>query len=316
MKILAKTGDENVAIAYIAELDNGKHIEFVESVQPPIPRERKWVLIVSTLYGCPVGCPFCDAGNRYQGRLSKEDILHQIDFMVLQRYPDRIIPADKFKIQFARMGDPALNPYVLEVLKELPNRYQAPGLMPTISTVAPNGTDPFFDGLLDIKNTYYRHRFQLQFSIHTTDKEQRDWLVPVRKWDFPTIADYGRIFYTPGERKITLNFALPNGIVVDPDVLLKHFDPDTFLIKITPVNPTYQANKNNITSYVIPNENSYKVIDTLQESGYDVILSIGEWTENLIGSNCGQYLTEYLTKKEQIEGGYSYPLEMNTAIGN
>ncbi len=310
MKILAKTGDENVAIAYIAELGNGKHIEFVESVQPPIPREQKWVLIVSTLYGCPVGCPFCDAGNRYQGKLSSEDILKQIDFMVLQRYPDRKIPASKFKIQFARMGDPALNPNVLDVLKELPNRYQAPGLMPTISTVAPIGTDTFFDGLLDIKNAYYRHRFQLQFSIHTTDKEQRDWLVPVRKWDFPKIADYGRAFYTPGERKITLNFALPSGIVVDPDILLKYFDPETFLIKITPVNPTYQANKNNITSYIIPNENNYKVINTLQEAGYDVILSIGEWTENLIGSNCGQYLTEYLTKQEQIEGGYSYPLKM------
>ncbi len=313
MKILAKTGDESVAIAYIAELDNGKHIECVESVQPPIPRERKWVLIVSTLYGCPVGCPFCDAGKRYQGRLSKEDILSQIDFMVLHRYPDRKIPAEKFKIQFARMGEPALNPNVLEVLKELPNRYQSPGLMPTISTVAPIGTDQFFDELLEIKNAYYHRRFQLQFSIHSTDKDQRDWLVPIRKWDFPTIADYGRAFYTPGERKITLNFALPNGIVVDPDVLLKHFDPDTFLIKITPVNPTYQANRNNITSYINPNENKYKVVNTLQDAGYDVILSIGEWTENLIGSNCGQYLTEYLIKQEQIEGGYAYPVTMVTA---
>ena len=43
MKIIAKTGKENIAMVYIAEMDNGKHIEFVESVQPPIPREKKWV---------------------------------------------------------------------------------------------------------------------------------------------------------------------------------------------------------------------------------------------------------------------------------
>ena len=51
MRIIAKTGKENIAMVYIAEMDNGKLIEFVESVQPPIPREKKWVLIVSTLYG-------------------------------------------------------------------------------------------------------------------------------------------------------------------------------------------------------------------------------------------------------------------------
>ena len=66
MKILAKTGTEDVAIVYIAEMDNGRLVEFVESVQPPIPREKKWVLIVSTLYGCPVGCRFCDAGEYYE----------------------------------------------------------------------------------------------------------------------------------------------------------------------------------------------------------------------------------------------------------
>lgn len=310
MKILAKTGDENIAVAYIAEMDNGKQIEFVESVQPPIPREDKWVLIVSTLYGCPVGCPFCDAGNQFQGKLSQDDILNQIDFMVLQRYPDRRIPAGKFKIQFSRMGEPALNPNVLEVLRELPHRYQTPGLMPTISTVAPSGVQQFFDELIDIKNTYYHHGFQLQFSIHSTDREQRDRLIPIKKWTFPEIADYGRAFHTSGERKITLNFALPKGIIIDPDVLLEYFDPEIFLIKITPVNPTYQASRNNITSYIVPNERNYNIINILQDIGYDVILSIGELTENLIGSNCGQYLSEYLKKQEQIEGGYSYPLQM------
>ncbi len=54
-EIIASTGKEEVAIVYIAEFGEGKRIECVESLQPPIPREEKWVLLVSTMFGCPVG---------------------------------------------------------------------------------------------------------------------------------------------------------------------------------------------------------------------------------------------------------------------
>lgn len=308
MKIIAKTGTEDIAMVYLAEMDNGKLIEFTESVQPPIPREKKWVLIVSILYGCPVGCRFCDAGEYYQGTLSKNEIFTQIDYLVKRRFPERKVPVEKFKIQFARMGDPAFNHNVLDVLEELPDRYDASGLLPTISTIAPRGTDRFFERLLDIKKTMYKKMFQLQFSIHTTDRELRNWLIPVGKWDFEKIAEYGKAFYKKGERKITLNFALAEGMPVNPEILLDHFQPDTFLIKITPVNPTCRANKNNISSHILPDKDKYEIIDKLRESGYEVILSIGELTENHIGSNCGQHVTNYLREKEKIKGGYTYPI--------
>ena len=309
MKVVAKAGNEEVATVYIAEMDNGRLIEFVESVQPPIPREKKWVLIVSTLYGCPVGCRFCDAGGYYQGKLSKDEIMSQIDYMIKRRFPDRGVTVPKFKIQFARMGDPALNRNVLDVLEELPKVYDAPGLMPTLSTVAPAKTEPFFERLTEIKNELYRERFQLQFSIHTTDAKKRDWLIPVEKWDLMRIGKYGDSFYRIGERKITLNFALGDGMPVDPKVLLHHFDPDKFLIKITPVNPTYRAKENKIASHILPEKGKYKIIDALREAGYEVILSIGELEENDIGSNCGQYLSNYLKQKKGAVAGYTYPRE-------
>ena len=155
MKVIASTGREDVAMVYVVDLGDGKLVECVESVQPPIPREDKWVLLVSTMFGCPIGCSMCDAGGHYQGKPTKEQILAQIDYLVKKRYPDGTIPAKQFKIQFARMGEPSLNPSVLDVLEELPERYNAPGLMPSLSSVAPKGTGGFFERLLEIKHAKY-----------------------------------------------------------------------------------------------------------------------------------------------------------------
>ncbi len=186
--------------------------------------------------------------------------------------------------------------------------YDAPGLLPTISTIAPRGSQKFFERLLHIKQKIYRERFQLQFSIHTTDARLRDWMIPAKKWSLGEIAEYGGEFYRKGERKITLNFALAEGMPVDGDLLLRHFDPDIFLVKITPVNPTCSARKHGISSQVIADMERYEIVETLRAAGYEVILSIGELAENHIGSNCGQHITNYLNKREAVQGGYTYPL--------
>jgi 23S rRNA (adenine2503-C2)-methyltransferase len=309
MKVLAKTGREDIATVYIAEFDNKKRVEFVESIQPPLPREKKWVLIISSLFGCCINCRFCDAGGNYEGKLSKTELLAQIDYMVRNRYPDRIIPVEKFKIQFARMGEPALNPNVLDVLSELPEIYDAPGLMPSISTVAPAGADKFFEELLEIKNKLYKDKFQMQFSIHTTDLEKRAWLIPVKKWSFKAISDYGNDFYRESEKKITLNFALADSMPVNPQELLKYFSPDKFLIKITPVNPTFKALSNELNSYKLLKNKDHELIQDLNKAGYDVILSIGELEENRIGSNCGQFLANYEQEKKNLKESYNYQLQ-------
>jgi len=178
LSVIRSQGNPELATVFVGRLADGACIEWVESVQPPVPRSEKWVLIVSTLRGCPVRCAMCDAGERYSGRLSKEEILAQIDHLVRWRFPDGKVPVRRLKIQFARMGDPAFNHAVLEVLAYLPSRFSAPQLMPCISTIAPAGCNSFFDELLSIKNQWYQGNFQMQFSLHTTDEEARRRLIP------------------------------------------------------------------------------------------------------------------------------------------
>ncbi|MCI0519129.1 MAG: radical SAM protein [Chloroflexi bacterium] len=312
MRIIASTGNPDVAMVYIAELSSGNLVEIVESLQPPLPREEKWVLLVSTMFGCPVGCKMCDAGGFYHGKPGKEEIFEQLDFLIRQRYPDGRIPSEQFKIQFARMGEPALNLQVLDVLDELPQRYHAPGLMPSISSVAPKGTLPFFERLREIKNRHYTGgNFQFQFSIHTTDLARRDQLIPVKKWSFAEMAAFGEKWLAPGDRKVTLNFALAEDSQIDPRVLLQYFNPEAFLIKITPLNPTYRAAENGMISYIDPNQQAedYAKVAALRDAGYEVIVSIGEVEENLIGSNCGQYLRTHLRAAETLRDGYTYQIE-------
>lgn len=313
MQVIAKTEKSEIASVYLAQVAEGKYIEFVESTQPPFSKLEKWVIIVSTLLGCPVGCLICDAGMTYQGRLSADEIIGQIKFLVDRDFPGARIPVRKFKIQFARMGEPSLNPAVLEVLDQLPGLLDAPGLIPSISSVAPVSAASFFDQLLDIKNARYGGgRFQLQFSIHTTDPDLRDKLVPVTKWRFEDMAGYGERFFTAGDRKITLNFALGEESPLCADVLASHFDPHRFLIKLTPVNPTISARRNQIKTALGTNASRHglEVIEELKKKGYQVIVSIGELEENKIGSNCGQYVRHYLESKiPKPTDSYTYPLE-------
>lgn len=312
MRIVAKTGREDLAMLYVAEFEDGRMVEFVESVQPPFPREDKWVLIVSTLFGCPVGCLICDAGSMYKGKLTKEQILAQIDFLINTRFPGRAVPVPKFKIQFARLGDPALNTAVLDVLEALPGIYDAPGLMPSMSTIAPKGQDRFFERLKAIKDSLYPNgMFQMQFSIHTTDEPLRDKMIPVPKWSFADMASFGERFFEPGDRKITLNFALAKGMPLDPSVLRQYFNPEAFMVKITPVNPTYSATENRVSSQIDPSSSAdaVSVAHSLRYAGYDVIVSIGEPEENLIGSNCGQYLQRHMRSSTPLGDGYTYEVD-------
>lgn len=312
MDVLEHYGNDTLASVFVAQMrreDPRSVVEFVESVQPPLSREEKWVIIVSSMFGCPIGCMMCDAGGDYAGPLTSSEILAQIDECVLRRYPDRRVPSRKFKVQFSRMGEPSMNPAVLETMRALPGRFDAPGLMVSLSTIAPARASGFFEKLLHIKEEMYRNgRFQLQFSIHTTDLEKRRALIPAETWTFEQIAEYGERFYNRrhADRKVVLNFAPLVGYPIDTTKLNEHFDPEFFIIKLTPLNPTIRSMDHGIRSVLQHGcpETCMDLMNALYDQGYEVILSLGEEVENRIGSNCGQYVQRMLSEGRRPEGAY------------
>lgn len=291
LKVIAEHGNDALAKVFVAELGGGHRIEFVESIQPPRTREDKWVNIISTSVGCPIGCKMCDAGGNYARPLSAGEMRAQLNHLANTRFAGGKVTSRMWKIQLARMGEPTLNPAVLELLRMLAGENHE-NLVVSFSTVAPSNCTPFIQELRKIKDEGFKGKFQLQFSIHSTDDAARLRLIPARCLALPEMAALGRQFRSRGDRKITLNFVVMKGVPIDVERIAKLFEPENFFIKLTPLNPTYRARYHKILPGFDPErpETAAVLVSKFEEKGFEVILSIGELEENQIGSNCGQYL--------------------------
>lgn len=80
-------------------------------------RTERWMIGVSCMSGCPVGCKFCATGQLSKWRpLSAEEIVEQVMF-ILDKNPEYTpTNAKEFKINYTRMGEPFLN---IEAVKKL-----------------------------------------------------------------------------------------------------------------------------------------------------------------------------------------------------
>ncbi|MGA1848156.1 MAG: radical SAM protein [Thermoplasmatota archaeon] len=288
MKLVMEKGLDELATVYVSvhRNDDRYMLEFVDSLSGSDSIEDKWVIVASSQFGCPVGCLMCDTKDYFEGNPTTQELLSQIDHLIGKRFPDGQIHVKKFKVQFARMGEPALNINVVHAIEEIHRRYDAPGFMPCISTTAPSGAEEFFRELKRLNHEIFMGNFQLQFSIHSTDEAQRDTIMPVSRWSLERIAGYGKEFFVGG-RKISLNFALAPENELDPKKIGRIFSPDVFMIKLTPVNPTEHAMSNRMVREGLTEE-EVPQIEELRKLGFDVVLSVGDPRENHIGSNCGQ----------------------------
>jgi len=267
-------------------------LEFVDGLDTRYPREDKWIVNVSTQFGCPVNCIFCDAGGDFKGNLTVAEMLAQVRY-VLDCHPGLAASCGKLKVHFARMGEPSLNDDVVRAMAALPlmpELKDTPGLWCCVPSVAPKGRERWFADLKAMKDDCFPGRFQLQFSVNSTSEKERDRLMPFPHWSMDQIAVYGESFYKPGDRKPVLNFALADDVPFDLDAITKRFCPDCFAIKITPLNPTARGTANGLKTVLRSRRDTIlnEATQVLGKAGYEVVISVGDGREDEIGSNCGQ----------------------------
>lgn len=206
-------------------------------------RTERWMIGVSCMSGCPVGCKFCATGQM-KGKwrsCTAEEIVEQVEF-VRNLHPEiDTSKCKEFKVNMTRMGEPALNwDNVHKAADILRERY--PNVHVYISTIGIKGTD----------FSWIKDNITLQISLHSFDEKQRDWLIPVT--NKMTIEELGAI-RTESKLKTTVNLTLVNESDFDIKKLEKYFDPAYFFIKLSPINKNATSELNKLGDGVIKGVN-------------------------------------------------------------
>lgn len=256
---------------------------------------EKWVITISTQYGCSMGCKFCDVPKVGRGlNATLNDLTNQL-IEGLKLHPE-ILSTKRLNLHYARMGEPTFNFDVIEHAKQL-HKIVKPYIgnsmiHPVISTMLPKSNKNlmvFLNEWCDIKNYTYRGDAGLQFSINSTDDEQRNEMFSGNSLPLNDIAEIGRWLPEPKGRKYALNFALADSYIVDADKLATLFSPKKFMVKITPLHKTKSCDDNGIITTngydaFIP----YKKTETnLKNAGFDVIVFVPSYDEDLGLITCG-----------------------------
>jgi 23S rRNA (adenine2503-C2)-methyltransferase len=255
-----------------------------------LPLEEKWVITISTQYGCSMNCQFCDVPKVGPGKnATYQDLIDQV-ITGIDLHPE-VRSTKRLNIHFARMGEPTWNHAVLDATRQI---HAAIGftfkIHPVVSTMMPwsnRNLLGFIRGWMDIKNNLLSGEAGLQFSINSTDEQER---VRMFSGNAGTLKAIGEVMegIKPVGRKITLNFAIA-GYTIDPDVLLRHFSPDDYLIKLTPMHKTLAAINNGIeTDGDYTQYHPYQKHESqLKAAGYDVLVFIASVEEDLGRITCG-----------------------------
>lgn len=193
------------------------------------------------------------------------------------------------------MGEPTWNDEVLEFTRNMRKElypYIGKSLIhPVVSTMLPKHNKnlvKYLNDWMEIKNYDFRGDAGLQFSINSTSDAEREEMFSGNSLSLSEISEIGKNLDFPKGRKITLNFAVA-GYEVDAEKLRGLFNPDKFVVKLTPMHKTHTAIENGIeTDGDYTTMYPYQHIEEeLKRVGFDVLVFIASEYEDLGRITCG-----------------------------
>lgn len=267
----------------------------------PVDLTKKWVATISTQKGCAMRCRFCDCPRYgFYGNVKGKEFDYQIRTILES---ENVKHTERFNVHFARMGEPTFNHEVINFtekrLRKIVNQYIcADTIHPVVSTMLPasnNNLEHFLKEWCNVKNDIYNGEAGLQFSINSTNEEQRKWQFRNMSLPLRQIVAIGDKLPMPVGRKYTLNFAVTSKTIIDAKTLSILFDKNKFIVKITPIHQTKNALQNQFdveNSYA--NYNVYKRFEQpLLDEGWDVIVFVPSVEEDSDRITCGNALISY-----------------------
>jgi 23S rRNA (adenine2503-C2)-methyltransferase len=276
----------------------GLHKEINGVKNTDVDLTEKWVATISTQKGCPMKCKFCDCPKfGFYGNVTEEEMCYEIETIL---NGENVTHTDRFNVHFARMGEPTFNFDVLNfaknTLRSLVSKHiKTKTIHPVVSTMLPKSNKRLEEFLLEwcyIKNEVYNGEAGLQFSINTTDNEQRNEQFGGMSLSLEEISKLSEKLPMPKGRKYTLNFAVTSQTVLDAKELSRLFDKEKFIVKITPIHETKSAVQNGFditTSY--DDYDVYRQFEKpLLDEGWQVIVFVPSKEEDSDRITCGNAL--------------------------
>jgi len=263
-----------------------------------LPLEEKWVITISSQYGCSMGCKFCDAPKVGAGyNATFHDLINQVN-KGISLHPE-VKNTKRLNLHYARMGEPTFNRDVINSAYYLSAQMKANnfGFHPVVSTMMPYSNVDLCDFIVNwlIFKNNVEGEAGLQISINTTDRVFRHFTMPCSSSLAKISSDMETAIERLGGvvkgRKITLNFALTDA-EIDANILRKLFDPKYFICKLTPMHMTTACKdlgiktENGYTAFY-----PYKDVEKrLKASGFDVIVFIPSIEEDESRITCGNVI--------------------------
>lgn len=268
--------------------------------RPCMPLQEKWVVTVSTQYGCPMRCTFCDVPNLpFAGNVSFDDLKKQL-YSALACFPS-VTYTERLNLHFARMGDPIFNEDVFRfatwLATEKKKMQDEVGLRievihPVLTTSLPRKLRYLQERLIrwcNIKNDIYNGQAGLQFSINSTSESQRDIMFSKQQISLKGLSVIADQLPYPLSRKYCLNFAYATDFEIDANLLRSLFDPQKFMVKITPIHNNNACREHQIRT--LGGYDSYApyalIENQLREAGFDVLVFIPSLDEEHGLVTCG-----------------------------
>ncbi len=266
-----------------------------------LPLSEKWVITISSQYGCSMGCKFCDVPKVGQGiNATFWDIVNQVK-NAITLHPD-IKHTKRLNLHYARMGEPTFNENVIKSAYYLSGwlKEKGWGFHPVISTMMPRD-NRYLTGYLkrwmNYKNEIMKGNAGLQISINATGQNDRKKMFNNNAMEIEEIGRTIEGLPFPVGRKIALNIALTDRDV-DPAIMKHNFNPAKCMIKITPIHITTSTKLNGYET--LDGYNHYqpykKIEEELKAVGFDVIVFIPSKEEDESRITCGNAI---LSDEEQ-----------------
>lgn len=268
-----------------------------------MPLSEKWVVTVSTQYGCPMRCTFCDVPNiPFRGNVTFDDMKAQL-YNAIGLFPT-VHYTERLNLHFARMGDPIFNPdvftFAVWMYEHKAQIARDTGLSievihPVLTTSLPRKLRQLGDRLLEwcrIKNNVFNGQAGLQLSINSTSEAQRTAMFADQQMHLEGVAEIMSNAPDPVSRKYCINMAFASGNECDGEKLARLFPPDRFMVKITPIHNNNACTESGMrtvggydsfTPYAEP-ERAFKA------AGYDVLVFVPSTDEEEGLVTCGNLI--------------------------